>query len=284
MSMKCAVVVGVRGDNDRLREWCLHYINLGFDKIILYDNNPKGGENPLDVVYDLKQFITYVDKRGDETKGKQMKYYSEALFLFKDQFDWIAFFDSDEYLVLNKDLLIKEYLSRDMFKDVDCIHVNWKMYNSGDRLFEDPDLSTFENYPTPMPLDFHYGYKFPENNHIKSIVHSSHCRDKTVIFNHPHYCMTWSGQTLTAVTASGHPCPNMYPWVAYDYEYAELRHYQLRTVDKFCFKRLGGRGMIMFDGAIYDPKKEIDRFFAYNKKTPEREQYIKNIKRLVCKI
>ena len=50
--MKFAVCAIIKNENLYLREWVEHYIKLGFDKIILYDNNEKNGELPQLVIQD----------------------------------------------------------------------------------------------------------------------------------------------------------------------------------------------------------------------------------------
>ena len=271
--MKVGLVVGVKCDNSTLREYVEHYIKLGFSKIILFDNNDIHGENPLEVIHDLKPYLIYIDHRGDESYGRQLKYYTEAYLNFKDQFDALAFFDSDEYLFLNKHSNISDYLSEPMFKDADCVHINWKMYGDNGLVHPIPGKSTFEQFPNPCPLDLPSSYNFPINSHVKTIVF---CKGKHLFFRHPHFCSSATNERLVAMNASGHLVANECPFVKYDYEYAELRHYQLRTTEEFCNRRLGGRGRTMFDGVPFNPKNEIDYYFKFNERTPEKEQCIRD--------
>ena len=267
--MKVAVVVGIKQDYQYLEEYVNHYLSIGVDKIIMFDNNDACDEKPVYILDKYKDNIIYIDKRGDQSPSRQWTYYSEALCVYKRYFDWMCFFDNDEFLFLNKHKTIKQWLSMPFFKDVDCIHVNWKMYGDNGRLHPDFNMSTFEQFTNPCPLDHESVYPFPQNNHIKSIVH---CTDKPIYFKHPHVCFS-PFEELVAVNASGKRCDPNSPFCPYDYEYAELRHYQLRSTEEFCRKRLG-RGRQRFDGSIVIPKQEIEWYFMYNEWTPEKQKLI----------
>ena len=59
----CAIV---KNENRYLREFIEYYKKLGYNKIILYDNNEKNGENLKEVIKDyiLKNFVQIFDFRG----------------------------------------------------------------------------------------------------------------------------------------------------------------------------------------------------------------------------
>lgn len=272
--INAAVCVGVKGDPQigRIREWCLHYINLGFTRIYLFDNNDIDGPNPLDVLADLTDYIQYIDIRGNYNPNRQWVSYSLCYLSNSNKHTHILFVDDDEYLILYQDKSINEYLSRPQFQNIDCIHINWKVYNSGDILFEDPNIPLIQQYTTPIPYNLCNYPNIPEDDHVKTLVR---CSDKRIYFRHPHFADCTDG-TLTCVNASGIPCTPSYPFSPHDYTLASLNHYQSRSVDVFCYKRLGTRSKVMFDHYPVNPTKEIERFFKYNDRTPEREQYIKD--------
>lgn len=260
VDIKVAVVVGVRGSLNTIREWVEHYINLGFDKIIIYDNN-----TDCDVQDYLQGFGEYVIC----TKGnnRQLQTYNEAYRTYRNDFDWIAFFDDDEWLVLNQDKTIKEYLSRDCFKKVDCIHINWKVYGDNGHLHPTGE-PTFIQFPEPCDPEVKTTYPWSQNCHIKTILRCG----KTVQFTNPHYCIP---NNLVCVNNKGDRVGNG-PFINYNYELAELRHYQLRSTEEFCRKRLGGRGKVMYDGYPITVANEISWYFRYNERTPEKEQLIQD--------
>lgn len=272
--MRVAVVLGVKDDGKYLQEYVTHYISIGVDKIIMFDNNEPDGEQPLDFLKGLEQHIILIDKRGNRSKSRQWGYYSEALIKFKHQFDWMMFFDDDEFLFLNKHKSIKSWLSMPVFKDVDVIHVNWKMMSDSNQLYYE-DKPVTERFPIPTPdvQMFFPHNKWKVNNHVKSIVR---CTNKPIFFSHPHICYT-TIQELIAVNSSGRRVDPNSPFCDTDYTYAELRHYQFKSTEEFCQRRVGTERQTnnqRFDGSYSNPSWEIEYYFRYNQRTPEKEEVI----------
>ena len=99
-----------KDENLYAKEFVEYYISLGFDKIIILDNNDLEGER-FDIV--LKK---YIDEHFVEIKNirglKQVQIpafnycYRKNMYLY----DWIAFFDFDEYLFINNNSKVKQYL------------------------------------------------------------------------------------------------------------------------------------------------------------------------------
>lgn len=259
MDIKIGLVAGVRGSLNTIREWVEHYISLGFDKVILYDNN-----TDCDVI----DYLNGLEEHIICTKGnnQQLKTYNEAYRTYRKDFDWLAFFDDDEWLVLNQDKNIKDYLSRDIFRQADCIHINWKMYGDNGHLHPTGE-PTFIQFPEPCGLDTRTTYDWPQNYHIKSIVRCW----KIIQFINPHFCIP---NNLVCVNNKGDRVGNG-PFAVYNYELAELRHYQYRSTEEFCRKRLGGRGGMQFDGLPYNVREDISSYFTYNEWTPEKESLIR---------
>ena len=260
--MKIGLVCGTKGAGHLLREWAEYYIELGIDKLILFDNN-----TPNRVFEDLKGLEDYLIVL-DGKDGEQLSQYNYAYNKFGNDFDWLLFFDDDEWLFLNEDADLRSYLSRDCFKDTDCIHVNWKLYGDCGHVHPVEGLSTPEMFPDPLPLNMRVYYPFPENCHVKTILH---CKGKNLRFPNPHFVI---GNNISAVNNAGVPCNSKSPFSPYNYDLAELRHYQLRTTEEFCYKRLGERSRHMYDGPQFNPQKEIQRYFIYNQRTPEKEKFI----------
>ena len=95
--MKFGIGVLVKNENLYLREWVKYHINLGFDKIVLFDNNPIGGENPLKVIQDYVDagFIEIwncpqIIENTDQLNEFQVYLYNKCLDTHTD-FDWFTF-------------------------------------------------------------------------------------------------------------------------------------------------------------------------------------------------
>ena len=87
-------------ENNYIREFVEHHKSIGFDNIVLYDNNDIDGEHFEDVISDYinSGYVILKDQRGKELV--QIPSYTDCYNIYKDKYDWIAYFDIDEFLEL----------------------------------------------------------------------------------------------------------------------------------------------------------------------------------------
>ena len=158
-----------RMENNYIREWVEYNKKIGFTNIVLYDNNYDGEENFEDVIGDYIESGYVILKNYRNKKVCQLDAYNECYLEYGKDYDWIAFFDCDEFLVLQKKETVCEYLSSIYFNKYDMIHVNWMCYGDDDKIRyeEKPVMERFKN---PIPYDTKVAYPIPENYHIKSII------------------------------------------------------------------------------------------------------------------
>ena len=91
-----------RRENQHIREFVEWYKNLGFTNIVLYDNNYDGEEDFHDVIGDYID-DGYVILKDYRNKRKcQLEAYNSCYNEYNNDYDWFAFFDCDEFLVLTK--------------------------------------------------------------------------------------------------------------------------------------------------------------------------------------
>ena len=98
--MKTSLVAIGRRENQYAREWVGHHLALGFDHIYIYDNNHEGEEHFEYVLgdYVTEGLVTVIDYRDKERA--QRSAYNDAYQRLSKEYDWLAFFDFDEFLVL----------------------------------------------------------------------------------------------------------------------------------------------------------------------------------------
>ena len=252
--MNIALVAIGRRENRYAREFVEHYLALGFDHIFIIDNNHDGEEQFADVLqpYIDSHLVSIHDYRNQE--AIQAKAYNDIYAEYGDWYHWIAFFDFDEFLVMNNGMSLKQWLSeRPEGKDV--VKVNW-MCMTDNNLIEDDGRPMMERFTEPMPYDQGVQYSFPENNHVKSIVRG---RLSKVKFKTPHVPITPAN-------------PNPSPFRRYRYDDCCLRHFTTKTISEWlsnkCQKGVGDRCKANFD------RKYRDRFFKYNALTAEKQAYI----------
>lgn len=96
--MKVALVCVAKWEDYYLDEWLEYNNKLGFDKIIMYQNDWRTDiEKP------------YLEKREWDGRSVQLLIYNHVL-RTNTEYDWIAFIDCDEFIVLKKHNNIKEFI------------------------------------------------------------------------------------------------------------------------------------------------------------------------------
>ena len=267
--MKVGVCVIVKNENKYLQEFVNYYKSIGVDTIFIFDNNDVDGEK---IDLDNYDDIIVIDVRG--AKAIQMEVYTVCYKIYRDKYDWICFFDCDEFLHFNDEMYqdnIKYYLSDPIFNNYDEIKINWISY--GDSNIEElTDNYSITRFTKPVyPLDFMSNFDFPQNNHCKSILR---CKQNFyAYFFNPHYAENVPANRIC--NNAGKPSTNdLYEPI--NYEKAELRHYYTKTINEFILKI--DRGWPDLDRKFNITKLKFDlyMFFKYNQTTPYKIKQIHN--------
>lgn len=268
--MKTLLCAIGRQENAYIREYVEHYKNLGFTNIVLYDNNYDGEEKFEDVIGDYIENGFVILKNYRNKKVCQLKAYNECYAEYGKDYDWIAFFDCDEFLTLTKKKTIDEYLSAIYFNRYDMIHINWKCYGDSD-LVRNDGRPLLERFTVPIPDDKKVAYNFPENNHIKSIVRGGLKKFEYKV--NPH-----TPQTISKCCNNrGIACNGASAFDKYNFDDAYIKHFSTKTIEEYCNKLKKD-----FPDGLWDFNKMGEhlletRFFRYNKVTQEKLDVIKEV-------
>ena len=127
--MQTAVCAIAKLENNYIREWVEYYLNLGFDKIILYDNNELDGEDLSSPLSDYIKSgkIDIINAKGK--KGYQVEAYDDCYQKYKEKVDWILFADIDEFLFIENNIKINDFISQEQFNNFNVICFLWCTYN-----------------------------------------------------------------------------------------------------------------------------------------------------------
>ena len=257
-----------RMENEYIREWVEYNKNVGFTNICLFDNNHDGEEDFRDVIGDYidSGFVVLKDYRNRIVC--QLDAYTECYVEYGNHYDWIAFFDCDEFIEVKLNNNINEYLSHDRFNNFCVIKLNWLVYGDNDMLYNDgrPVLERFK-YPNPI-------YRDENNVTIKSIIRGGQKID------------TGNGgfKFLNPHTTDLFPCCNnngeeIYFYdslVKINYDKALLRHYTTKTAREYCDKIKRKFPDISYYTRT-DEYQITNFFFSINEVTPEKVQIFKDV-------
>ena len=185
--MKVGICTKVKDEQHIIREWVRHYLRLGFDRIIIYDDNsyPPVKKTLRDNDNDAVIII-------DTPTTNQAEAYKDGLSRCED-LDWVLLCDADEFIWTDgRDL--KLYLTSAP-EQVGTILLNWLTYGTSGIIKMRSDISIFQQFISREPyISYLNGYvkSFvrPKMADIHIWVHISYsphrlvaCADGTIIRN-----------------------------------------------------------------------------------------------------
>lgn len=247
-------------ENRYAREFVQWYRDLGFSKVVIYDNNSVDGERFESVLSDYIAcgFVKIMDFRG--RKVSQLAAYEDCYRRFGEEYDWLAFFDMDEFLEIEDCPSAPEYFSSAAFRHYDMVHINWLCYGDNENLhYEDRPLR--ERFPNPItPAN-------DINKHIKSVVRGGIGGLKWT--DSPH---TPCPNVLRCANASGNKCNSESPFSKCDISVARLRHHMIKSTEEYRDKILRGYPDHIVSSA--ERARMAHNYFAYCRRTPEKEKIL----------
>ena len=246
-------------ENNYIREWVEHNKKIGFDNICLIDNNDVDGERFEDVIGD------YIDSGYvilENARGKfqyQIQSYNVYYEKYKDKYEWIAFFDIDEFLWINEKKYknVNEFVNDKIFSRFNMIRVCWENYSdSGLIKVEDNNysVSRFTEKFDDLQSKAIVRTVFGKLNNI-----SPHILSRKTVFTACNTIGVRCGMGVSIGRAS-------------TLLNAKLKHYRFKTIEEFVLNKMvrlwptnyknGGKGYL-----------NLDFFFRFNKKTDEKIEY-----------
>lgn len=256
-----------------IKEFVEHYILLGFDKIFIYDNNDKDDNdiyNGLSSLSDKQMsFIEIIDKRG--LKLTQVEEYLECYNTYGNKYDWICYFDVDEFLELPKHGEIHKFLNQNKFNKYNLIRINWVIYNDNNLIYNNSH-KVKEVFTTPA----HDPHLFYYNVITKCILRTGIKNlqwDMRIPYSNAHTpkynTQIFACDTNGVITNRDEAATDK---ILLDEAY--LKHYRFKSISEFMFKKL--RGFADFKGypSKLNWKQDIKEFFTVNELTLDKLNFI----------
>jgi len=228
--MNTALVCIAKNENYYIDEWIQYHIKLGFDQIFIYANDWEYSCN--------KNNVTVIDIAGN---AQQTNAYNQFKQNLSQDFNWAAFFDVDEFLVLNKHKNLKEFLSE--YADCNAIGINWAIFGNNGHATVEKSYSVLERF-TKRNVENFIAHTIKPNSHIKTIVRlpCNHFQDIHNIRD------TWFNLNKELRQgAFNEPI---------DWTIAQLNHYMTKSTEEFEIKCERGRADTIREKRI--PKDYIE--------------------------
>lgn len=247
-----------------IKEFVNYHLDLGFNKIIIGDNNDNNGESYDEILKEEidNNEVEIINIRG--LNGVQKSFYNQIIHNY--DYEWCAFIDCDEFITFSDNSKfdnIKDFL--DSRKDINAYALNWMVYGDNGRVLKGQG-DVIDRFPKPQPLDFKFHYPFPENYHVKSILRKDAQGDFTT---NPHIaCPNTYYQPSGEKIATSPFNQNM------DYSVLYIKHFYTKSLEEWVNKKMKNKyaDSNPSEHITYYP---IDDFFIYNKITEQKKKYLK---------
>ena len=248
-----------------INEFVEHYKNYGVDKIYLYDNNDIEGERFEDVIgkYIYDKFVEIIDWRGVKGTSTYYEIMDSCYQKNHDKYDWLIFYEIDEFLYLKNYKNIKTFLIHKQFDQCDSIQLNWVHMSDNNQIFYE-NKPLYERFPKK-------GKNVVKNKYnkicfVKTIIRG-HLKNITINQNHIlseklKACNGFGQKSQVKKIESLNP----------DYEFNFIRHYYTKSTQEFIEKIF--RGDLLRGNAKRIIEWAIEKFFYINEITSEKINYI----------
>lgn len=159
---RVAVCAIMKNEGPYLAEWAAHYHLLGFDRILVYDNDSTDETRSLLAALQDHGILQGISWPSRDHKNPQTAAYEDALSMIRGDCDWALFIDADEFLVLKRDDTVWEF-TESFSPLVGRVVVNWLCFGSSGRLAKGSGLVTERFVLASHPT-------FAANFHVKTFV------------------------------------------------------------------------------------------------------------------
>ena len=264
--MKNAVVSIQRLEGKYLQEWVEHYLSLGFDLVIICDNNQLSDNE--DITEILSEYIkdkkVIIEDYRNRVKA-QMQSYCDMYIKYGDRYN-LLYVDIDEFLVLEKHKSISEFLTS-IPDDWQCVVFNWMTMTDSGLIYADYSVPVQERFTIPNPNAMSQ-YNFVDDCHVKSLVRSG--LDRMQFTGNPHIPST----PLTVYNALGQRCDQS-PFQGVNHKVAYIKHYTTKSLEEYCCHKLvRGTGDRDYNTFL---QTYGNRYFKINNWTKEKQEYLDRI-------
>lgn len=282
-TLLCAIA---KKENHYIAEWVEHHLKLGFTHIIIYDNNDYGDEYVKDVLqpYIEAEKVSVIDWHGQKgqltwgtsdrpIKSTQIEAYNHCYYTQCVGYDWVMFLDIDEFLEIEDNRSIRDFLDDDLYMCYAYIVFCWKY-------FDDNDLIKVENN--------NYSVKrFSHHREIDKDLWYNNTLFKTCIrTNLPHILIN-SAHGITSEGPGYDNNKNFYGCTVEGqqlyhnanrlcnpiHHIAWINHYRYKTIEEFLIKAQRGWPDTFSDYS----SMSIQEFFKSNNVTNDKLIYLESI-------
>jgi glycosyltransferase involved in cell wall biosynthesis len=222
----CTVCLIAKNEERAILEWLAYQRVVGFDNIIVYDNGST--DNTAKIVQhaaSLEPSISYIPWPDQPGRRPQPSAYADAL--TRCSTEWIAFFDTDEFILLKRHETIGDYLSS-LSPEISGVAVNWLVFGSNGNDKADDRLVIERFTSCAMP-------KHGKNLFCKTIVRRNDVKEMFV-----HTAVLAKGSYADGAGNVIDLSPRSTKTGVVNHDVIQLNHYLLKSKEEFALKKSRG--------------------------------------------
>ena len=262
--IKVCICTSGKKENKYIREFVEYYKNYGIDQLFLYDNNDPNGERFEEVISDFinNGFVKLYNWRGK--KRQQLNILKHCYENNYNKFDWLIFYDIDEYINLKNYRNIKDFLNKKNFKNCQNIYLNWIIHTDNNLVFYE-NKSLHERFPTlePNARKHNKNYYFP----VKSILRG-HIPNITID------CQHQINTNLKSCNGFGFKPKLINYSMEPDFKYYYIDHFYFKSLEEFVEKL--NKGSVKTNNDLAIKLARFKRYFFMNEVNINKINYIEN--------
>ena len=248
-----------------INDFVNHYVNLGFDKIYIYDNDEKDSKFIGDFI-EQRDKVEIIDIRGAVKPKLQQECYTR--FYNTHDFEWVFYCDVDEFLFGIDN--IKTFLERFRNMPIGQVRVKWKLIGDDGLIERDMSKPVYEVFKHSPKSTLNRNLIDKGNLEIqgKAFVRGGL---QDVIVSSPHFASVGNRHNIIpSCLPSGRTC-NSGVAINEDYslETIYLYHYMTKSLSEFVNQKLTRTD------AVYGNVIPLDYYWRINKKTPQKIEWLK---------
>ena len=264
----CICTLG-KQENKYIREFVEYYNRIGVDKIYLYDNNDIKGEKFENVIFEYIKsgYVEIIHWRGK--KLSQLKAMNDCYKKNYNKYDWLLFYDIDEYISIINYSNIKHFLNEKKFFQCQLIYLNLIPHTDNNQIYYQNN-SLFERFPERVSREKPEGkrleIKFILKGHIPNIK-----------IKNQHYCnyKLKNCNGFGKMNSSHHIYTN-----TPDYKYYYIDHFFSKSTEELVDKLI--KGDCRYSNFKKMKMRKISRYFNQSEVNKEKIEMIE--KRLKIKL
>lgn len=256
---KLVICALAKNENAYINDWVKYHIDMGYDRIYLYDNNdpsdPYVGDC-IDAAY--RDRVVMVDVRGENLRSKQAYVYNRFMRKHYEDFEWCTFIDIDEFVVADDMRGLVDGLP----SETNMLALNWQVYGDDGIIKGNESAPVYERITNKL-----YDGNNPFNRIIKTTVRGS---IKNMFFVNSHVCTQNKHERNYCDCDGKRVTPVNNHKTVYGNHRCYIAHYMTKTLSEYLKYKIGRLSTLRCN----NDELKLEYFFRMNEKTPEKLQFI----------